>query len=134
VIAKAEIDLTHNFIVMDLREAAKQNQKKNTDLFQLSGRIIDQNGSPVVMAYIMADKNPRFKEMPSYISPWTDSSGGYLLLLPQGKYHLGATTTYPPEPGQTLPIAIDLSVDTDNVDLKIITEDTGKPTDHTDAD
>lgn len=134
VVAEAEADLTHDFTIMDLREAAKQNQKKNADLLKLSGRIVDQNGSPAAMAYAMADKNPLFKEIPTYLSPWTDASGGYLLLLPKGKYYLGTATEYPPEPGKSLSTPIDLSTDKDGVDLKVTAQETVKAKNDADAD
>lgn len=121
--AEAEIDLTHDFIVMDLRDAAKQNQKKNADLFRVSGRILNQNGNQVSMAYAMAGNSQRFKEIPAYLSPWTDASGEYLLLLPKGKYYLGTATAYPPKPDQTLDTEIDLTADKDGVDLTVTAQD-----------
>lgn len=123
VVVAAGANLSHDFTVMDLREAAKQNQKKNSDLLRLSGRILNQNSKSTAMAYTMADKNKQFKEMPTYLSPWTDTSGEYLLLLPQGKYYLGAATEYPPGPGKTLDTEIDLTTDTEGVDLTVTAED-----------
>lgn len=117
-------DLAHDFTVMDLREAAKQNQKKNADLVRVSGRIMNQNGTPVPMAYTLADKGQKFKEMPLYLSAWTDASGEYLLLVPKGKLYLGATLKYPPDPNQTLTKEIDLTADQDGVDFTVTTEET----------
>lgn len=113
----ADGELEHDFTVMDLREAAKQNQKKSIDLVRLSGRILDHNGQPVAMAYAMADRQERFKEMPHYLSAWSDSSGTYLLFLPKGSFYLGAATDFPPDPALTLGKEINLTSDTEGVDL-----------------
>jgi len=134
VTAGSEPNINRDFTVMDLREAARQNQKKNVDLLKVSGRIINQNGSPVAMAYAMGDKGPKFKEIPAHISAWTDPSGEYLLLLPAGKYYLGAATAYPPGPEQALPQEIDITADTDGITLKVTAQDTVKPQDDAHAD
>ena len=110
-------ELQHDFTVMDLRDAAKQNQKKNADLLRLSGRILDQNGKPVAMAYTMADLGGRFKEIPAYLSAWSDSSGTYLLFLPKGRFYLGAASGYPPDPAQPLDKEVNLTADMEGVDL-----------------
>jgi 5-hydroxyisourate hydrolase-like protein (transthyretin family) len=110
-------ELKHDFTVMDLREAAKQNQKKNSDLFRLSGRVLDHNSQPLAMAYAMADRSERFKDVPNYISPWSDNSGAFLLYLPKGRYFIGAATSYPPDPSQPLPKEINVTGDMEGVDL-----------------
>lgn len=119
VVIGPETELKRDFTVMDLREAARQNQKKNSDLLRLSGRILDQDGKPVAMAYALADKGQRFKEMPAYLSAWSDPSGGYLFFLPKGRYYLGAATGYPPDPEQPLSKEVTLSGDLEGVDLVI---------------
>jgi len=112
-------ELTHDFRVMDLREAAKQNQKKNTELVRLSGRLLDAGGKPLAMAYAVADKGQRVKEMPTYLSAWSDDSGSYLLLVPKGHLYLGAATAYPPAPEQALEKEITLENDQEGVDLVV---------------
>jgi hypothetical protein len=114
-----EAELKHDFMVMDLREAAKQNQKKNMDLVRLAGRIVDQEGKPVAMAYALADRGQHFKEMPAYVSAWSDGSGGYLFLVPKGRLYLGAATVYPPGSDQTLAKEVDLTQDMEGVDLVV---------------
>lgn len=109
-------ELKHDFTVMDLREAAKQHQKKS-DLVRLAGRILDQDGKPVTMAYALADQGQRFKDLPAYLSAWSDASGGYHLFVPKGRFYLGAATGYPPDPEQPLGREITLSGDQDGVDL-----------------
>ena len=119
VLVGPEAELKHDFTIMDLREAAKQNQKKNMDLVRLSGRISDAEGKPVAMAYALADVGQHFKEMPTYVSAWSDDSGGYLLLVPKGRLYLGAATGYPPDPEQTLGKEVNLAKDMDGVDLVV---------------
>jgi len=114
-----DAELKHDFKVMDLREAAKQNQKKNTELVRLSGRLLDSEGKPLAMAYALADKGQRVKEMPTYLSAWSDDSGAYLLLVPKGRLYLGAATAYPPAPEQTLAKEISLENDREGVDLVV---------------
>lgn len=96
-------ELKHDFTVMDLREAARQNQKKNSALVRLSGRILDKDGQPLAMAYAMAERGERFKDLPTYISAWSDSSGTYLLFLPKGRFYVGAATAFPPPPTSSSP-------------------------------
>lgn len=119
VMIDPDSELTHDFIIMDLREAAKQNQKKNMDVVRLSGRIVDQEGKPVAMAYVLADSGQQFKEMPTYLSAWSDESGGYLLLVPKGRLYLGAAMVYPPDPKQALGKEVNLEKDMDGIDLVV---------------
>jgi len=119
VVVGPETELKRDFTIMDLREAAKQNQKKNMDLVRLSGRILDQDGKPVAMAYALADIGQHFKEMPAYVSAWSDDSGGYLLLVPKGRLYLGAATGYPPDPDQALGKEVELAKDMDGIDLVV---------------
>ena len=132
---KAGAKARQDFVVMDLREAAQQHRKRNKDLVRLRGRILDRNGRPLALAYAVADRQPQFKELPAYLSAWTDASGDYILLLPPGKYYLAAQTGFPPAPELTLGQEVTLTADTDGVDLKTATEaqaiaePTGEPPD-----
>lgn len=119
VMVGPEAELMRDFVVMDLREAARQNQKKNMDVVRLSGRIVDQEGKPVAMAYALADSGRQFKEMPAYLSAWSDESGGYLLLVPKGRLYLGAATVYPPDAKQALEKEVALTNDMEGVDLVV---------------
>lgn len=114
-----DAELSHDFTVMDLREAARQNQKKNMDVVHLSGRIVDQEGKAVAMAYALADSGQQVKEMPAYLSAWSDESGAYLLLVPKGRLYLGATTVYPPDPKQALGKEVTVEKDMDDIDLVV---------------
>lgn len=117
MVVAADSTQVHDFTIMDLREAAKQNQKKNEDLIRLSGRILDSKGQPVAMAFALADKGQHFKEFPAYVSAWSDASGAYHLLLPKGRLYLSAATAYPPAPELTLSKEVELVADMDGVDL-----------------
>ena len=92
-----------DFVVMDLREAALRQDKKNTELVRISGRVVDNKGNPVSMAYVAADKNRENKDIPAYISSWTDEQGEYTLFLPRGSFHLGASKEFPPASGFIFP-------------------------------
>ncbi len=119
VLIGPETELKHDFTIMDLREAAKLNQKKNTELVRLAGRLLDQDGKPVAMAYALADSSQHFKEIPTYVSAWSDGSGSYLLLVPKGRLFLSAATGYPPDPEQTLGKELTLATDMDGIDLVV---------------
>lgn len=114
-------ELSMDFVVMDLREATKKIQKKNDTLVRVSGRILDQKGSPVAMAYAMADTVKRFKEIPKYLSAWTDGSGQYLLFLPKGTYYLGVSAGFPPDADYSL--QQELVVDGDRAGLDMVLSD-----------
>ena len=46
---------------------------------RISGRIIDEKGSPVTKAYAVANKLEKISGMPDYISAWVDPDGRYTL-------------------------------------------------------
>ena len=58
-----------DFMVVNLREAARKHQKKNDELIKVTGRIVNQNGAPVQTAYAMAHKMQQFGNLPDYIYP-----------------------------------------------------------------
>jgi hypothetical protein len=99
----AEIDMTgvgdleKDFIVADIREVARMSAKTRQEVVRITGRILESSGSPVKMAYALANRSEIFSGMPDYISGWTDETGHYTLYLPPGKYHVGSSTTYPPD-------------------------------------
>ncbi|WP_372770118.1 carboxypeptidase-like regulatory domain-containing protein [Pseudoalteromonas sp.] len=106
-----------DFVVMNLREAARKHQKKSSDLIRISGRILDAKGNPVSMAYAMAHSNKQFKDMPEYLSAWTDESGFYELYLEPGKYFLGASVGFPPGNGYNLYLDQQFTGDAEQVEL-----------------
>ncbi|MBU0486091.1 MAG: DUF4198 domain-containing protein [Proteobacteria bacterium] len=108
-----------DFTVLDLREAAWQNQKKNEGLVKVSGLILNSSGQPVNMAYVMADQHRLFGSLPKYFSAWTGDDGSYVIYLPRGVFYLGASTGFPPENDYYLEKEIKLENDAIGVDLTI---------------
>lgn len=85
-----------NFVVADLREAALLNDKKREDYVRVSGRVVDEQGRPIAMAYAMAGRSVNLNEVPEYISGWTDEQGRYTLFVPGGEFYVGAAAAFPP--------------------------------------
>ena len=106
-----------DFKVMNLREAARQHQKRSDELIKVTGRVVDKSGAPVQMAYAMAHKMQQFGKFPDYISVWTDEQGGYTLYLPPGRYFLGALVGFPPKHDYNLYLDQQFTGDTEKVDL-----------------
>jgi hypothetical protein len=108
-----------DFIVVNLREAARKHEKKSAELIKVTGRVINQAGAPVEMAYAMAHKMDQFGTFPDYISAWTAAQGDYILYLPPGRYYLGASLGFPPKHGYNLEVEQQFTGDTDKVDLVV---------------
>ncbi len=89
-------DLEMDFTVLDLKEAALRDRKRNENLLRVSGRVLDPDGRPVAMACVLADPRSRPGSVPAYVSGWTDQEGNYLLFLPKGVYYFGASLGFPP--------------------------------------
>lgn len=121
-----EIDLTgkntlsNDYTVMDLREAARANQKRSKTIIKVSGKIINSDGIPVKMAYVMADPHQKFGALPQYISTWTEADGRYVIFLPKGKFFIGTNKDFPPTDDYVLTKEIEFETDTDGVDLNIL--------------
>ena len=109
----------HDFEVLNLREAAWKNRKRNAELFRISGKIVSHNGEPVAMAYVLVDKNRQFKDFPDYMSTWTDNDGKYELYLPAGSFYIGASLSYPPEDDNHLKKELELHTDLVGIDLTV---------------
>lgn len=117
-----------DFTVMDLREAARANQKRSETVIKISGRILNNEGLPVEMAYALADPQRKFGEMPLYLSLWTGAEGRYVLFLPKGKFFIGASKDFPPKSDYSLTKEVDFTRDTAGVDL-IVPSTTYLPSD-----
>ncbi len=113
----ADEDLELDFTVMGLRDAAKNQQKRNISLVRVSGKIVDEDGDPIAMAYVMADNVKQFKEMPKYISAWTTKDGKYSLYMPKGSFYLGAAYGFPPNADYILSHELILTSDKDDADI-----------------
>jgi len=109
-----------DFTVLDLKEAARRNQKKSETLIKITGRILDNNGKPVRMAYAMANKERNYGKMPFYLSAWTGKEGKYTLYVPKGAVYLGAAKKFPPDRGLLLEMELSLENDTADIDLEIV--------------
>ena len=109
--------LSMDFMVVNLREAARKHQKKNAELIKVTGKIVDKSGNPVQLAYAMAHKMQQFGSMPDHVSAWTDEHGGYELYLPPGRYFLGASVGFPPKNDYILNLDQQFIGDTEKVDL-----------------
>ncbi|MBI5099948.1 MAG: carboxypeptidase regulatory-like domain-containing protein [Nitrospirae bacterium] len=108
---KADRELEMNFKVADIRDAASLTRKTREDYLRMSGRVVDKNGMPIQMYYVIADRKGRdtslnpllteggdshLNEMSDFISSWSDEAGHYALYLPKGKYIIGYTDKFPP--------------------------------------
>jgi len=111
-------ELIKDFTVMNLQEAAWLNKKRSETVIKISGRIIDENGIPVEMAYALAD-DLKFADMPKYLSIWTDFNGNYELYLPKGKYFMGASRDFPVKSDYRFTKELDLVDDKEGIDLII---------------
>jgi hypothetical protein len=108
-----------DFTVMNLREAAMKHKKRSEELIKVTGRVVNQSGAPVQIAYAMAHKMQQFGNLPDYISAWTDEQGVYTLYLPPGRYFLGASVGFPPQNGYYLYVDQQFVGDTEKIDLVV---------------
>jgi hypothetical protein len=108
-----------DFMVMNLREAARKHEKRSDELIKVTGRVVNQSGAPVQIAYAMAHKMQQFGTLPDYISAWTDEQGVYTLYLPPGRYFLGASVGFPPKNGYNLYVDQQFVGDTEKIDLVV---------------
>lgn len=88
---------TLDFTVANLMEMAMTATKKRPDLLRLDGRVLDQQGRPVAMSYVMASNKDSALEVPEFISAWTNAQGNFALYVPSGTYYVGAAKKFPPE-------------------------------------
>jgi len=116
-------EITHDFTIMDLQEAARASQKRSETVVRVTGHIIDMNGNPVAMAYVMADTRRRFGRMPRYLSTWTGADGYYTIFLPKGKFFLGTTKDFPPDNDYFLIREVVFGQDTADIDLTLNNSD-----------
>jgi hypothetical protein len=89
-------EVNTDFVVADLRDAIKIREKEREGPVKISGRIIDENGSPVIGAYVVADKKEKTAGIPDYLSAWVDREGRYTLYVPRGRYYVGSADSFPP--------------------------------------
>ncbi len=85
------------FTVVNIREAARLVKKTRSDFIKISGKIVGKTGAPLKDMYIFANRGMELKEIPDYISSWTEDEGYYTLHLPEGRYFLGSASEFPPD-------------------------------------
>ncbi len=113
-----------NFTVADLKDARKIRTKDQERPVKISGRIVDEKGSPVSKAYAIANRSSTVGGIPDYLSAWVDHEGHYTLYIPRGRYYIGSAVTFPP--GQASFMEGQITVDADRSDFDIIRPSSGK--------
>ncbi len=123
-----EIEIAHgeertiDFTLLDIMEYARQKQKIRADCIKIKGRLVDEHGRPVPMAYAVANRDERHPDVPDYLSAWTDEDGQYTLYLPRGNYYVGYATAFPPGKRYATDRVVAADADILNVDLVVRTE------------
>ncbi len=92
----AETNITHNFIVADLKEMALQTRKTRQDFFTIQGQILKKDGTPLANRYVVAMRQKSSSRLPDFISGWTTSSGQYTFYILRGRYWIATAAKFPP--------------------------------------
>jgi len=116
----ASEEFEQDFIIVDIKEAARLIKKTREDYFKLVGRLVDKKGIPVENAYVIASRQKKMPDIPDYLSAWTDEHGEYILYLPAGKYYVGYATEFPP--GSTSHIVGEVEIQSKSRKLNIIVD------------
>jgi carboxypeptidase family protein len=108
-----------DFAVADLKEAASLIKKKTReDYVKITGRILERDGKPARGVYVIASTTRSITKIPDYLSPWTDDTGRYTLYLPRGKYYVGVSASFPPDPRTAFTREVLLEENKDDMDIK----------------
>ena len=124
--APVEVDIEwsgafeQNFTVMDIIESARLIQKIRQGYFIIKGKIADKNGVPVSNVYVFANRGMDMREIPDYISAWTNEKGKYRLYMPEGRYYVGYAREFPP--GLQNKMLVEINVEQDREGFDIITD------------
>lgn len=113
-----------DFVVMDIMEFSRQKKKISSDYIRIKGRITDEKGQPVRMAYAFANMQEKSPKIPDYLSAWTDDEGQYTLYLPRGEYYVGYATAFPPDENYMTDRTVVAETDKAEIDIVIKTEGT----------
>ncbi len=111
-------EITRDFVVTDLREAMKLKARERGRLIRISGKIIDEKGSPVPGAYAIAHRSRTLAGIPDHLSAYVDKEGRYMLFLPEGNYYIGSATSFPP--GNDSVMNAQALIDADRTDMDIV--------------
>jgi hypothetical protein len=93
----AGAEFSRDFVLADIREAARMVKKTRIDILKVQGRIVDGQGKPVPRAYAAVWKTKDASGFPDYLSAWTGDQGMYTLYLPPGRYYVSAMDRFPPD-------------------------------------
>ncbi len=114
----SSVEINMNFIVADLKEAIKAKNKNREGAVRISGRVVDEKGSPVTKAYVIANRIGSVASgFPDYLSAWVDEDGGYTIYVAPGKYSIGVATTFPPGRDYSMCSEMNLDADKTGVDI-----------------
>ncbi|MEW6427531.1 MAG: carboxypeptidase-like regulatory domain-containing protein [Thermodesulfobacteriota bacterium] len=105
--------------IFNLMEAARRFTKEKAEVVRVRGRVVDEAGKPVAMAYVVADTTARPAEIPAHVSAWTGEDGGFELLLPRGAFHVAALREFPPPRGVELGYRLDGAAAVDDLSLVV---------------
>jgi hypothetical protein len=96
--------VTADFTIATVRELGEMQQPSTEETVRLKARLVDQEGKPAANAYLFARKEQQARGdgIPDFISPSADQNGEATLILPPGKYFIGAELVFPPRQGSTL--------------------------------
>lgn len=116
-------ELVLNFTVMDLLDTIKTKSKKRKDLNKVTGKIVDEKGSPVANVFAYANNHKSPLSVPDYFSAWTEADGEFIIYLPNGNYNIGAAVEL--SSSQRYKATQDISVDKDVQGVAIVLVDSG---------
>jgi hypothetical protein len=102
IAGKSGEKVTADFTVASIREMGEERQPPEEETVRLRARVIDNEGAPVANAYLYARREEAKGGIPDFVSPAADHSGVSILLLPPGKYFIGADLAFPPREGADL--------------------------------
>jgi hypothetical protein len=116
-----ELDRTgehiQDFKVMDIIDAARLMKKIREDYIKISGRVLDQKGVPVPDVYVFANRDMGMKEIPDYMSGWTDAEGAYTIYVPAGNYFLGDASGFPVTVENRVLIGLTVNDEKNDIDI-----------------
>ncbi|WP_298268764.1 carboxypeptidase-like regulatory domain-containing protein [Geobacter sp.] len=86
------------FVVADIRDVGRTRVTVASESVVLRGRILDREGAPVANGYVFANRAKEGREIPEFLSAWSDGAGSYTLYLPAGgRFYVGVATRFPPD-------------------------------------
>ena len=99
-------------------EAMKIKRDERERPVKITGRILDEKGSPITGAYAIANRNKEITGVPDFLSAWVDHEGRFTMYVPRGSYFIGSAVSFPP--GQDYSVDQESSIDADRTEVDII--------------